>query len=209
LKSFRALKKPIGFDTDVNGPALAELIHGNHKKGTKSLCYVSVGTGAGVGLIVDGNPVHGAMHPEGGHICVKRHPNDNYKGDCEFHQDCLEGMVRISSLAARAGLEDPSDLPTLSDEHQVWDFFAYYIAQLCLSLTLTVSPDVIVLGGGVINRESLLPLIRNKFTGLLNRYVQVKTVEDVDNYIIRSKQKQNSGIIGALELSKRALLNEN
>ena len=208
VQVFEKFGKPIGFDTDVNGPALAELYYGNHKPGTNSLCYISVGTGVGVGIIVDGRPVHGAMHPEAGHVCVRRHEEDEYKGDCEFHGDCLEGMTRISSIMGRCGLECHKELPNVGDNHPVWHYVAYYLAQLCLSLTLVASPDVIVFGGGIINRESLLPSIRTHFKILLNEYVQVKNVKEVDTYIIRSVHKNDSGIIGAFELSKRAFLGD-
>lgn len=96
------------------------------------------------------------MHPEVGHIFVKRNAKDNLAGECEYHKDCLEGMVRISSLTKRCNLEDHNKIPSLPDNDPVWEIIGDYLAQLCLSLTLTVSPNVIVFGGGIMVKKKLL-----------------------------------------------------
>ena len=143
---------------DVNAPALAEYVY-HRKEGNSSCAYITVGTGVGVGLVVNGNTVHCAMHPEGGHISVPKKLSDNFAGSCPFHGSCIEGMCSSGALAARKGVS-VHQLPHLLDEDPVWDICAYQLAHLCANLVLMVSPERIVLGGGVMNRTSLFPKIR-------------------------------------------------
>ena len=162
---------PFRFDTDVNAPALAEYtLHGQGVKLT-SCAYITVGTGIGVGFVVNGNTVKGMMHPEGGHIQVKRCSGDTFAGTCPFHSDCVEGMCSSGALCARASCIS-SDLPTLPDDHIVWEHCAYYIAQLCATMVMISSPEVICIGGGVLNRASLYPRIRELTLSILNGYIQ-------------------------------------
>lgn len=162
---------PFRFDTDVNAPALAEYTLHRQSAATTSCAYITVGTGIGVGFVINGQTVKGMMHPEAGHIQVKRIEGDDFRGTCPFHGDCVEGMCSTGALTARA-ICTPSDLPGLSDDHIVWDHCAYYIAQLCTSMVLIASPELICIGGGVLNRESLYPRIRKYTLQLLNGYVQ-------------------------------------
>ncbi|EGR34724.1 hypothetical protein IMG5_002960 [Ichthyophthirius multifiliis] len=164
-------KNSIGFDTDVNSAAIAEFHFGGHDT-KKSLAYITIGTGVGVGLIIDGQCVHGLTHPEGGHILVKLKEGDEYQGYCKKHQTCVEGMVSNFALAQRLNIQE-NQLKNVDHKHEVWDYTAYYIAQLCLNLTLICSPEVIVLGGGIMHKQ------------------------DIHKYIVRPFF-ENSGLIGTM-----------
>ena len=185
LGRFRALRPgvPFGFDTDVNAPALAEYLHmsaqaAEHGAATpSSCCYITVGTGIGVGLVVNGAPVHGLMHPEGGHIAVPRRAVDlSFEGsnpkDC-FGGSCAENMCCSLALAKRAGLASTSGLAKLDDAHEAWDAAAYYIGAMCANVVLLASPERIVLSGGVMLRKTLFPKIRHAMQLQLNGYIQM------------------------------------
>jgi fructokinase len=197
---------PFKFDTDVNAPAVAEYMM-HRVPGSSSSAYVTVGTGVGVGLVINGLPVHGMLHPEGGHIQVGKMPGDAAEGVCPFHKGtCVEGMVCTKALAARAGVP-ASDLATLPDDHEVWDACAFYLAQLVMSLTLLCSPERIVFGGGVFNRTILYGKIREQTQILLNGYIQhpnVTTAEGLEKYICASHWGQSAGIVGAAYLAQIA-----
>jgi len=202
---------PKGFDTDVNAAAISEHSIGNHgipgKRDISSTCYITVGTGVGVGIVVDGRPVHGLLHPEAGHMLVPRFPGDHdFKNTCPFHRDCVEGFVSTGALASRVG-RPASELPLVPDNDPAWEAIGYYLGTLCANLVLTVSPSVIVIGGGVMNRELLYPIVRRKTLELLNGYIKSSwlTPENINDYIVRSPFGNNSGIVGALELGRIAL----
>lgn len=200
---FKTFKKPIGFETDCNAPAITELELGHHGN-IKSLAYITVGTGVGIGLSLDGKPVHGLLHPEGGHIYVPLHEDDKeYKGVCPFHENCIEGLITNYSIAKRKNVQI-SELKDLSDDDKVWNIIGYYLAHLCLNILLITSCEVIVIGGGVLQRKCLLPLVKNHFKKLLNEYV---FVENIDKFIVLSEFDNDAGIIGALGLSKYVLKN--
>lgn len=132
---------PIGFDTDVNAAALGEKIWGAARE-VDSCIYITVGTGIGVGAFVEGNLLHGLIHPEMGHIIVRRHPSDQYEGNCIYHKDCLEGLAAgpaISERWGKAGVE-------LQGQAQVWEMEAYYLAQALVNYLLILSPERIILG---------------------------------------------------------------
>jgi fructokinase len=123
-----------------------------------------VGTGVGVGICVDKKAVHGYMHPEAGHCFVPLADEDlksNFKGVCPFHGGCIEGMVASHAIAKRSGI-DRRELAKIPDESPVWDSVAHYLAYLCVNLTLTVSPDVIVVGGGISKRSLIFNKIHEK-----------------------------------------------
>lgn len=205
---------PIGFDTDVNAPAVAEYNSAREKDGNmRSVAYITVGTGIGVGLVVEGNAVHGLLHPEGGHVYAPLSEEDmqsGFRGVCPFHGACVEGMANSISIAARKGIDrkDIRKLADLTDEDPVWDNVAHYLAHLCLNLLLTCSVQLIVLGGGVMKRNVLLPKIHTEFLQLLNGYVQSDSITEtnIDKYIVRSKHGSDAGIIGAIVLAQYALL---
>jgi len=197
---------PFKFTTDVNAPALAE--YRLHKKpGSSSMAYITVGTGIGVGLVINGAPVHGLVHPEGGHVQVARIVGDSFAGTCPFHGHCVEGMCSTGALAKRAGVT-PAELAALKDDDPVWDQAAYYLAQLCMTVVLTVSVERIVLGGGVMNRACLYAKIRAQLKTLLADYIQapaLTTASGLDDFIVASVWGQNAGIVGAAYLAAEAL----
>lgn len=194
------LDVPIGLDTDVNAAALAEVaaIGG----ALRHLAYVTVGTGIGVGLVSAGRTVQGIGHPEAGHIPVRRHPaHGDFAGLCPFHGDCLEGLAAGPAVAAAWNLT-PSHIP---DDHPFWDVEASYLAQLCASLFLTTGPERIVLGGGVMKQERLLPLIRARTFELLGGYIDaLRLREDMERAIVAPACKEPSGLVGAFLLAQNA-----
>ncbi|KAH3760895.1 ROK family protein [Pelomyxa schiedti] len=202
---------PVRFDTDVNAAALNEVTHGGHipppLRSLTSCAYITVGTGVGVGIVVDGHPVHGLLHPEMGHMFTPRAVGDTYPGCCPFHKEvpCVEAMVASHALAERFQV-DQANLQNVPDTHPDWDHVAHYLAHMCATLVLTVSPCVIVLGGGIMNRELLLPAIRRKVTHLLSGYIDspAVTTNAINNYIVKSRFGGNAGIHGALELARLA-----
>ena len=197
---------PIMFETDVNAPAIGEAMVSSLLK-IPNVVYITVGTGVGVGVYINGSPVHGLLHPEAGHMIAGVMPGDTYSGGCPLHKNCIEGMVNSNALAARAGVQ-PCELKTLPDSHWVWGTAGYYLGVICVNLTYTLSPDVIILGGGVMQRNVLFELCRKNFKQLNAGYVLVEkfqTDEGLNKYICGSKFGNNAGIIGALLLAKSAV----
>ena len=189
-------KIPVGFDTDVNAAALGEATWGI-TKGLKNSIYITVGTGIGAGVIVDGKMLHGMQHPEGGHILVAPHPNDAYKGKCPYHGRCLEGMASGPAIEERWGKKAYE----LSDKKKVWELEAYYVAQGLVDMIMLLSPERIVLGGGVMHQEHMMPLVREEVRKQLNGYLVTKELEDLDSYIVLPSLNDNQGIMGALKLA--------
>ncbi|HEX7871703.1 MAG TPA: ROK family protein, partial [Sphingobium sp.] len=141
----RAFGAPVGFDTDVDAAAMAEYRWGA-AQGERVAAYVTLGTGIGGGVVIDGRPLHGRTHPEMGHIAVRRDPADaGFAGICPFHGDCLEGLASGPAIVARWGAS-LSDLP---GDHPGHGLIARYVAQLCVALEAMLSPGRIVIGGGV------------------------------------------------------------
>ena len=191
--------KPVGFDTDVNGAALGELVFGA-AKGLDSCIYLTIGTGIGGGVVVNGEMVNGMLHPETGHIMVKRHENDTYEGKCPFHKDCLEGLAAGPAIEARWG----DKAINLTDNKDVWEMESYYLAQALSTYILIVSPQKIILGGGVMHQEQLFPLIRKKVIDILAGYVQKDEIFS-DDYIVPPKLGDNAGLIGAIMIGYKEL----
>lgn len=191
-----ALGVPVGFDTDVNGSALGEATWGI-TKGLKNSMYITIGTGIGAGIITNGKLLHGMLHPEAGHILLARHPEDTYEGKCPYHKTCLEGMAAGPALEARWGKKAFD----LADRKEVWELEAYYIGQALVNYIVTLSPERIILGGGVMHQEHLLPLVREEVKRQLAGYIQTKELEDIDHYIVLPSLDDNQGIMGALKLA--------
>lgn len=145
------------------------------------------------------------MHPEGGHLMLKRREGDEYDGWTTLHPGSVEAMASAQACAERSGVA-MRDLAAVDDDNPAWDDVAYYIAHLCVSIMLLVSPHVIVLSGGVMRRKSLFPKIRAHFEKLNDGYVCVpKILDALDTYIVPSKFGNDAGILGAIELARRAL----
>lgn len=195
-----ALGIPVGFDTDVNGSVLGEATFGQ-AKGKSSVIYVTIGTGVGVGVYIEGKLLHGMLHPEAGHVMVRRREGDTYEGKCPYHKACLEGMAAGPAVEARWG----DKAIHLKDRKEVWDLEAYYIAQALTGYILTLSPEMIILGGGIMHQEQLFPMIRSYVTEMLNGYIQTSEVKDMEHYIVPASLNDDQGIMGALELGRRAL----
>lgn len=209
LSPVHKLGVPTMFHTDVNAAAMGESQYGNHGDNVENCVYVTVGTGIGVGVVVNGRPISGMVHPEGGHIRVIRHADDTYKGNCPYHADCLEGLANSKAIADRLNIE-PSALKNVGDDNRVWDIVAYYYAQLCNSMLMMLSPHVMVLGGGVFKRVSLFPKIRAQFKELVGGYINAEEIEKLDSYIVPSRfnsQDSNTtaGAVGCLVMAKTAL----
>ena len=196
-----ALGVPALIDTDVNAAALAEWKLGA-AKGLNSCLYVTVGTGIGAGLVIEGNLVHGLVHPEMGHILLRQEPEDPTPvGFCPYHQGCLEGLASGPAIEKRWGKKG-YELPP---DHEAWTLEASYLAQMCMNAICLFSPEKIILGGGVMQQKHLFPLIRRKTLELLNGYIQAKGIlEHIDSYIVEPGLGTKSGAAGALLLARTA-----
>lgn len=195
-----ALNIPVGFDTDVNGSCLGELNYGA-AKGCSSAAYITVGTGVGVGICIEGKLVHGMLHPEAGHMIVAKHPEDDFEGACTFHKGCVEGLCAGGSIGARYHKKAVD----IDKNDKAWDYTAYYLAEAIVNLILTVSPQKIILGGGVMKQEHLYPIIRKHVTQLLNGYIVTEELKNMDEYIVAPGCKDDQGIKGALLLALREI----
>ncbi len=200
-----ALGVPALIDTDVNAAALAEWKLGA-ARGLNSCMYVTVGTGIGAGLVIEGNLVHGLMHPELGHMLLRPAENDPAPdGFCPYHKACLEGLASGPAIEKRWG-KKAYELP---EGHPAWALEAEYLAQMCVNAVCAFSPEKIILGGGVMQQKHLFPLIRRRTAELLNGYiVHPAIMEDIDSYIIEPGLGTRSGATGALLLAKQALENK-
>jgi fructokinase len=197
----RALGVPVGFDTDVNGAALGEARWGA-AQGLDTFIYLTIGTGLGGGGLVNGKLMHGLIHPEMGHVRLPRHPDDPYPGACPFHGDCLEGMAAGPALQGRWGQR----AETLPLDHPAWEIEAHYLAYGLVNFICTLSPQRIVLGGGVMDQAHLFPLVRRKTRELLNGYVQSpEIIERIDGYIVPPGLGNRAGVLGAIALAEQQI----
>jgi len=197
----RRFAVPVGFDTDVNGAALAEGRWGA-ARGLDDYAYVTVGTGIGVGTIVHGRPVFGMNHTELGHIRVARKAGDKFAGVCPFHGDCIEGLASGPAIEARAGLP-ASQLPA---EHPAWDYVAHGLGQLMHTMVLTTAPARIFLGGGVMTQQHLFERIQQELKRSLNNYVEAPQLnEGLSQFIVPPGLGTMSGPLGALALAADAI----
>ena len=197
----KELRVPVGFDTDVNAAALGEATWGSIK-GLSSGIYITVGTGIGVGVYMNGSLLHGMLHPEAGHVLLSKHSSDTFEGVCPYHPNCMEGLASGPSIEKRW----KEKAIALADRKEVWELEAYYLAQGIANYILTLSPHKIVLGGGVMHQEQLFPLIRSQVVKLLNGYVKTAQIADIDNYIVPASLNDNQGIMGCIQLAKMELL---
>lgn len=187
---------PVAWTTDVNAAAYGELKRGN-AQGCHSCLYLTVGTGIGGGAVVNGSILEGYGHPEMGHLLVRLHPEDSYEGSCPYHNNCLEGLAAGPAIERRYNKKGYE----LEGDDKVWEIEAYYLAQALVSYTLTLRPERIILGGGVMKQKQLFPLIRNEFVKLMNNYVPTP---DVNQYIVAPGLGDNAGITGCLILAEES-----
>jgi fructokinase len=194
-----SLKIPVGFDTDVNVAALGEARWGAGQ-GLDNLIYLTIGTGIGGGGLVNGKLMHGLVHPEMGHIRVPHDlAADPYPGHCPYHGDCLEGLACGPAMNER--WKQPSE--TLPAEHPAWALEADYLSWALVNIICTLSPQRIILGGGVMTAVQLLPLIRVRVQERLNGYVQSPAIlRDIDQYIVPPGLGNRSGVLGAFALAQ-------
>ncbi|MGC9522067.1 MAG: ROK family protein [Anaerolineae bacterium] len=197
----RALGVPVGFDTDVNAAALAEHRWGA-AQGLDSCLYLTVGTGIGGGAVVEGRMVHGLMHPEMGHVRIPHDLSaDPYPGCCPYHGDCLEGLACGPAIEERWG----SRGETLPPDHPAWPLEAHYLALGLVAYIVTLSPQRIVLGGGVMAQSVLFPMIRREVQELLNGYIQSPMIlEHIDAYIVPPALGSRAGVLGGIALAQDA-----
>jgi fructokinase len=197
----RAVRKwtrlPLALDTDVNAAALAEIRWGA-ASGHNNVVYVTVGTGIGGGIIVNGRAVHGLMHPEIGHMKPRRLPGDDLDGMCPYHGDCFEGLAAGPAIRARWG----RPLNGLPADHPAFAMEADYLGQLAVNLLLTASPTKLIFGGGVMNCTELLPMIRDAAARHLNDYLDLTNISSgPGELIVTPGLESNAGLLGAVALA--------
>jgi fructokinase len=196
----RALGVPVGFDTDVNVAALGEGRWGA-AQGLDTFIYLTVGTGIGGGGMVDGRLLHGLVHPEMGHIPIPHdRERDPYHGVCPYHGDCLEGLATGPAIEGRWGQRGE----TLPVDHPAWPLEAHYLALGLVSFICILSPQRIVMGGGVMRQEHLFPMIREEVKVALNGYMQSPAIlEDIDSFVVPPGLGNRSGVLGAIALAQQ------
>ena len=182
-------------DTDVNGALLAEMTKGT-AKGTSSAAYITVGTGIGAGIFVNGAFAGRPVHPEFGHISVRRHDHDrDFNSICPFHGDCLEGLASVTAMRARWG--EPSNLHA---DHAGWEIMADYLAQACRALMLTLRLEKIILGGGLMLAPHLLGRVRSTYDTQMAGYLGAQAIPGTA-LIDTPGLGDDAGLIGALMLA--------
>jgi fructokinase len=194
-----ALKVPVCIDTDVNGAAIGEGKWGA-AQGLDTFIYLTIGTGIGGGAIISGKPVHGLVHPEMGHILIPHDPiKDPFKGCCPYHWDCFEGLASGTAVAKRWG----KAAETLPPTHEAWELESDYIAWGVLNFIVTISPQRVILGGGIMKAPGLLEAVRQKVKSRLNNYVNSPMLgEKIDDYIVAPGLGDLSGVLGAIALAE-------
>lgn len=193
------LQVPIAWTTDVNAAAYGEMKQGAAKD-VKNVIYLTIGTGIGGGVVVNGKIISGYTHPELGHIVVRRHPEDEFEGRCPYHKDCLEGLAAGPAIEARWNQSGIN----LSRSHPAWEIQAEYLAQALYTYYATLSTEKFILGGGVMKQMQLFPLIRNAFDRLNQGYL---SVPDLETFIVPPALGDNAGITGCYELARELVEN--
>jgi fructokinase len=194
-----ALRVPVALQTDVNAALFAEKTLGQ-ARGLRHAVYVTVGTGVGGAIMLDGQLVQGASHPELGHMTIKRRADDSFGGVCPFHGDCLEGLASGPAVSKR-WMTPAQQLPA---DHGAWDLQAFYLAQMCVNITHSYGPERIVFGGGVMSQGQMMKMLRKEFVQQINGYCRPELIAGVEDYIQRSGLGGNSGQIGSLLLAEAA-----
>jgi len=191
----------IGFDTDVNAAALGEYRWGAGR-GLSDFIYLTVGTGIGGAAIVNHSLIHGMIHPEMGHILIPHDwEHDPFAGVCPYHGDCLEGLATGPAIKARWG-QPAEDLPP---DHPAWQLEAHYLGLGIANLIATLSPQRVILGGGVMDQTQLFPMIREEVRELLGDYISAMDIlEANEEYIVPPVLGTQAGVLGAVALAQQA-----
>jgi fructokinase len=189
---------PIAFDTDVNGAALGEWTWGA-AQGLNTFIYLTIGTGIGGGAYVEGKLLHGLLHPEMGHIPMPHdRVKDPFDGNCPFHGDCFEGLACGPSIEKRWGQR----AETFAADHPAWELEAEYIASALAAYSYVISPERIIIGGGIGAVEHLLPRIQQKTRALINNYIQAPRIQnEIEQYIVHPGLGGKAGVLGAIALA--------
>lgn len=196
----RALGVPVAFDTDVNAAALAEYRWGA-ARGLGTFVYLTVGTGIGGGGLVAGRRMHGLTHPEMGHMRIPRVEGDEFAGGCPYHGDCWEGLAAGPALRTRWN-RAPADLPP---DHPAWSLQARYLGLGVANLVLTLSPQRVIMGGGVMKQRGLLARVRSEVQEVLNGYVQASALlGGIDRTVVAPELGDEAGVLGAIALAREA-----
>jgi fructokinase len=192
---------PVGFDTDVNAAALGER-HWGAARGLDSFIYLTIGTGFGGGGMINGRLLHGLVHPEMGHMRLPHDwEDDPFPGLCPYHGDCLEGMAAGPAIEARWGKRAEQ----LAPDHPAWELEARYLAFALVNLICVLSPQRIILGGGVMSQLQLFTLVHRQVPELLNEYVQAPAIiEGIESYIVPPSLGNQAGALGAIALAQAA-----
>jgi len=183
-------------NTDVVTAAIGEYYHLKQKK-INNLIYITVGTGIGAGVIYQGKVLQGMHHSEMGHFILNRRDDDKYASTCQYHSNCLEGLASGVALNTRYNLSHTE----ITNVDEIWDLEGYYLAQAIYNYTLTLSPQKIIIGGGVSNQKKLFTYIKKHFIEINNKYFNYKSLENIDDFIISPTLKGDSGIVGAAILA--------
>lgn len=193
----RRMGVPVGFETDVNGAAIAEMRWGAGR-GMRDFAYITVGTGVGVGLVANGQPTRGFLHSELGHVRVAQRPGDEWPGACPFHGACVEGLASGPAIKARIA---PSSIDQIGPEDPVWDSVAWALAQLCHVIVCAAAPAAIAIAGGVMERQPhLLERIGRMLVDSLSDYMPLPSA----NYVRAPSLGRNAGPLGAIALAMMA-----
>lgn len=192
-----AMQCPVALQSDVNGAAIGEFYLGG-AVAVDNFVYITVGTGIGGGVFVNGQLLNQLRHPEIGHMLVAQDwQQDPFVGCCPFHDNCLEGLAAGPAIEHRWG----SPAQNLATNHPAWELEAHYLAMLCVNLTYCYAPQKIIFGGGVMQQQQLIPAIRHKFSVLMNGYAPVST--PIDDYISLSILQHDAATKGALVLGQQ------
>jgi fructokinase len=196
------LDVPVAFETDVNAAALGEQRWGAGQ-GQPSICYLTIGTGIGGGLVIDGKAVHGLVHPEVGHLRVPHDREvDAFAGSCPAHGDCWEGLASGPAMQQRWG-RAPRDLP---DEHPGWALEGEYLALGILSIVCVASPHRMIVGGGVLEHRGLIALVRRRLRDLVAGYLDTPLLDaGIDDYVVAPSLGDDAGVLGAIALAQAAV----
>lgn len=186
---------PVYLNTDVNVACLSEYLYGAGRDASSAL-YITVGTGIGAGFVQGGNIFQGKNHPEMGHIFIQQREDDRFEGICPYHGNCLEGLASGPAIEARYGVQGKM----LQDKDDVWELEAHYLARALVNFILILSPERIIVGGGIMKQTKLYPMIRKKVQEMVNDYA---TITDADKLIVAPELDDEQGVKGAMALALR------